>query len=263
MTVERPTATCLGAAASRRLPSDSLFVSRHSMDARERGASDSGCSAAFGCDELSTLGGIRGSIVGPDGRDAGGWLQVSNGSDMQHGGQDPGHVDAARLPRLGADPVRIRMEDLVSRLPLAPTARWPDGVYDIPLLQQEDGTEVLLFAPRGKDCQQPHDRDEFYVVVRGTGTFEVGGRTLNYAPGDLLYVPRNVPHRFLPPLDELVTWVFFLPRALEGRAADRASAESRGGGGLTTASTAVWRGRPDVPPCSGGGPRGHHPESTP
>lgn len=35
-----------------------------------------------------------------------------------------------------------------------------------------DGIEVRYYAPKGNDPQTPHDRDEFYFVASGTGTFE-------------------------------------------------------------------------------------------
>jgi hypothetical protein len=34
--------------------------------------------------------------------------------------------------------------------------------------------EVRLYAPKGRDLQEPHDRDELYVVARGSGDFRVG-----------------------------------------------------------------------------------------
>ena len=68
---------------------------------------------------------------------------------------------------------------------------------------------VELYAPRGRDPQGPHTRDEVYVVVRGTGTFVSGAERDAFAPGDLLFVPAGVEHRFESFTDDLVVWVLF------------------------------------------------------
>lgn len=69
--------------------------------------------------------------------------------------------------------------------------------------------EVEIYAPRGHDPQQPHTRDEVYVIVAGHGRFFCGGETRDFAPGELLFVPAGVEHRFLDFSDDFVTWVLF------------------------------------------------------
>lgn len=69
--------------------------------------------------------------------------------------------------------------------------------------------EVEIYAPRGHDPQQPHTRDEVYVIVAGHGRFVCGGETRDFAPGELLFVPAGVEHRFLDFSDDFVTWVIF------------------------------------------------------
>jgi len=74
----------------------------------------------------------------------------------------------------------------------------------------EHGTlEVEIYAPRGHDPQKPHTRDELYVVVGGRGEFYNGGRLERFAPGDVLFVPAHVEHRFMTFTDNLVVWVVF------------------------------------------------------
>jgi mannose-6-phosphate isomerase-like protein (cupin superfamily) len=74
----------------------------------------------------------------------------------------------------------------------------------------EHGTlEVEVYAPRGTDPQQPHKRDEVYVVVTGTGTFFCDGRRESFGPGDFLFAPAGVEHRFEGFTDDLVVWVIF------------------------------------------------------
>ena len=51
---------------------------------------------------------------------------------------------------------------------------------------------VGLYAPRGKDPQQPHDQDEVYVVMSGRGTFRNGPASHPFQPGDVLFVSAGV-----------------------------------------------------------------------
>jgi mannose-6-phosphate isomerase-like protein (cupin superfamily) len=74
----------------------------------------------------------------------------------------------------------------------------------------EHGTlDIEIYAPRGQDPQRPHTRDEVYVVVQGRGEFRNGPRLERFAPGDVLFVPAHVEHRFESFTDDLVVWVMF------------------------------------------------------
>ena len=74
----------------------------------------------------------------------------------------------------------------------------------------EHGTlDIEIYAPRGHDPQKPHTRDELYVVVQGRGEFRNGPRMEHFAPGDVLFVPAHVEHRFEIFTDDLVVWVMF------------------------------------------------------
>jgi mannose-6-phosphate isomerase-like protein (cupin superfamily) len=69
--------------------------------------------------------------------------------------------------------------------------------------------EVEFYAPRDHDPQQPHTRDEIYVVVAGRGTFVNSKERHRFAPGDFFFVPAGVAHRFEGFTDDLALWVFF------------------------------------------------------
>ena len=69
--------------------------------------------------------------------------------------------------------------------------------------------ELGVYAPRGSDPQAPHARDEIYVVVEGTGEFVNGPDRHPFGPGDVLFVPAGVEHRFEGFSDDLVVWVVF------------------------------------------------------
>ena len=83
---------------------------------------------------------------------------------------------------------------------------------------------VEIYAPRGTDPQQPHTRDELYIVVRGSGRFANGGERHEFGPGDVLFVPAGVAHRFEEFTEDLVVWVVFY--GPEG--GERAARESAG-----------------------------------
>lgn len=68
---------------------------------------------------------------------------------------------------------------------------------------------VEIYAPRGSDPQMPHTRDEIYVVAGGAGEFLNDGRRQQIGPGDFLFVPAGVEHRFENFTDDLVVWVVF------------------------------------------------------
>jgi mannose-6-phosphate isomerase-like protein (cupin superfamily) len=68
---------------------------------------------------------------------------------------------------------------------------------------------VEYYAPRGGDIQIPHTRDEVYVVIRGSGRFLNGEERHLFGPGDVLFVPAGVVHRFEEFTDDFAVWVMF------------------------------------------------------
>lgn len=102
----------------------------------------------------------------------------------------------------GPVPTRYRVADLERRLPGPAGERFAVAL--------ERGSLTLEFyAPRGRDPQKPHSRDEVYVVVSGRGRFRSGGACEPFAPGDVLFVPAGVEHRFEDFTDDLAAWVVF------------------------------------------------------
>lgn len=41
-----------------------------------------------------------------------------------------------------------------------------------------------------------HEYDEVFVILRGHGLFKIGDKLIEAAPGDVLYGPAKVPHKF-------------------------------------------------------------------
>ena len=68
---------------------------------------------------------------------------------------------------------------------------------------------IEFYAPRGVDPQTPHSRDEVYFVIEGSGMFVDGDRRYPFAPGDVLFVPAGIVHRFEDFTDDLAVWVLF------------------------------------------------------
>lgn len=77
------------------------------------------------------------------------------------------------------------------------------------LLLEHGTLELRYYAPRGTDPQQPHTRDELYVVASGRGWFVRGEDRVPFEPGDALFVAAGEMHRFEDFSDEFGTWVMF------------------------------------------------------
>jgi mannose-6-phosphate isomerase-like protein (cupin superfamily) len=97
--------------------------------------------------------------------------------------------------------VRLTVEQVEKTLP-------ESGIRSVAAF--EHGTMLAkLYAPRGHDPQKPHTRDEVYVVASGSGIFVAGDKRHPFGPGDFLFVPAQVVHRFEEFSDDLKLWVVF------------------------------------------------------
>ncbi len=86
------------------------------------------------------------------------------------------------------------------------------GGYEI--IHQSPGLEIgvyVLVAPE-PDRQQPHEDDEVYVVLSGTGVLEVEGNRLELDEGHFAFVPAHVEHRFVAYEQLAVLVIFTRPR---------------------------------------------------
>lgn len=82
---------------------------------------------------------------------------------------------------------------------------------DTPFVEvfQHGTLSVEIYKPEQVDRQKPHTRDEVYVVISGTGWFVNGETRQRFGPGEFLFVPAGVVHRFEEFTDDFATWVFF------------------------------------------------------
>lgn len=82
-----------------------------------------------------------------------------------------------------------------------------DGAYGVLL---EHGTmELGYYKPDRSDPQQPHTRDEIYIVQSGNGYFVCGDERKPFEPGEALFVPAGVVHRFEEFSEDFAAWVVF------------------------------------------------------
>lgn len=82
-----------------------------------------------------------------------------------------------------------------------------DGLYGV--LLEHGSMELGYYRPLGSDEQTPHEQDEIYVIHKGSGVFILGDERIAFAPGDALFVPAGVDHRFVEFSDDFATWVIF------------------------------------------------------
>jgi mannose-6-phosphate isomerase-like protein (cupin superfamily) len=105
-------------------------------------------------------------------------------------------------------PLRVTLDE-------ARQAPIPTGARSAVLMERGSMT-LRYYAPPSADTQTPHDRDEVYVVVSGSGTFRAGERRAAFAAGDVLFVAAGVEHRFETFTEDFATWVvFYGPRGGE------------------------------------------------
>ena len=70
---------------------------------------------------------------------------------------------------------------------------------------------VYVLPAGGTDPQQPHTEDEVYYVVSGKAQISVAGENREVQAGSIVYVEKNVEHRFHSIEEDLTVLVFFAP----------------------------------------------------
>jgi mannose-6-phosphate isomerase-like protein (cupin superfamily) len=68
---------------------------------------------------------------------------------------------------------------------------------------------VLRLFPGEEDTQTPHDVDELYFVVEGSGFLSMGKENKPVKKGSVLFVPAHMPHQFYGNRDTLVVLYVF------------------------------------------------------
>jgi mannose-6-phosphate isomerase-like protein (cupin superfamily) len=67
------------------------------------------------------------------------------------------------------------------------------------------------------DLQSPHTEDEIYVVLEGRAKILIGTKDFEVNPGDTIFVPALLEHRFHSILETLKVIVVFAPASCSRR----------------------------------------------
>jgi mannose-6-phosphate isomerase-like protein (cupin superfamily) len=70
---------------------------------------------------------------------------------------------------------------------------------------------VYRLPAGGTDSQSPHTEDEAYYIIGGRATIRVADEDRQVRTGSLVYVAKNVEHRFHSIEEALTALVFFAP----------------------------------------------------
>lgn len=70
---------------------------------------------------------------------------------------------------------------------------------------------LYVLPAGGTDPQSPHTEDEVYYVVSGKAKIKVADEDRAVQAGSVVYVAKNVEHRFHSIEEELTVIVFFAP----------------------------------------------------
>jgi mannose-6-phosphate isomerase-like protein (cupin superfamily) len=70
---------------------------------------------------------------------------------------------------------------------------------------------LYVLPAGGADLQSPHTEDEVYYVVSGKAQIKVADEDRAVQAGSIVYVEKNVEHRFHSIEEELTVIVFFAP----------------------------------------------------
>ncbi|MCO5948057.1 cupin domain-containing protein [Mucilaginibacter flavidus] len=70
-----------------------------------------------------------------------------------------------------------------------------DGALFVKLMEH-GSISVEIYRPVETYRQTRHSQDELYVVISGEGDFLNNGERNSFGPGDVLFVPAGVEHRF-------------------------------------------------------------------
>jgi mannose-6-phosphate isomerase-like protein (cupin superfamily) len=70
---------------------------------------------------------------------------------------------------------------------------------------------LYVLPAGGTDPQSPHTEEEIYYVVSGRAQILVGNENRAVQAGSIVYVAKNVAHRFHSIEEELTVLVFFAP----------------------------------------------------
>jgi len=76
---------------------------------------------------------------------------------------------------------------------------------------------LYVLPAGGTDPQSPHTEDEVYYVISGKAQILVADENRDVQAGSIVYVEKNIAHRFHSIEEELTVLVFFAPAEYSSR----------------------------------------------
>lgn len=76
---------------------------------------------------------------------------------------------------------------------------------------------LYVLPAGGTDPQSPHTEDEVYYVISGRAKILVANENRDIQAGSIVYVAKNMKHRFHSIAEELTVLVFFAPAEYSNR----------------------------------------------
>jgi mannose-6-phosphate isomerase-like protein (cupin superfamily) len=86
-------------------------------------------------------------------------------------------------------------------------ARSKDAQFAV--LLEHGSASVEIYKPHGVDLQVPHEQDEIYVILSGSGFFVHNDVRQPFEAGEVLFVAAGVPHHFEEFSEDFATWAIF------------------------------------------------------
>ncbi len=82
-------------------------------------------------------------------------------------------------------------------------------VVTLSVSMRRGSLNVKLSLPVSPNQQTPHEQDEIYVIVRGSGVLFHDGKRDSFVSGDLLFIAAGTEHHFEDFTEDLSVWVVF------------------------------------------------------
>ncbi len=76
---------------------------------------------------------------------------------------------------------------------------------------------LYVLPAGGTDPQSPHTEDEVYYVVSGHAKIKVADENRDVQAGSIVYVAKNIEHKFHSIEEDLMVIVFFAPAEYSNR----------------------------------------------
>lgn len=70
---------------------------------------------------------------------------------------------------------------------------------------------IYVLSAGATDKQSPHKEDEIYYVIRGEAKMRLGREERSVSVGDVIFVEKELEHRFFDIVEELALLVIFAP----------------------------------------------------